>query len=47
MTGLTLRFLVAIAVGALVLAFVASLALISSQGASSVSGEPLIVYGSR
>jgi hypothetical protein len=47
MTGLTLRFLVAIAAGALVLAFVASLALISSQGASSVSGEPLIVYGSR
>ena len=47
MTGLTLRFLVAIAAGALVLAFVASLALISSQGASSVSGEPLNVYGSR
>jgi hypothetical protein len=47
MTGLTLRLLAAIAVGALILAFVASLALISSQRASSVSGEPLIVYGSR
>jgi hypothetical protein len=47
MSGLTLRFLVALAAGALVLAFVASLALISSQSASSVSGEPLIVYGSR
>ena len=44
MTGLTLRLLAAIAVGALILA---SLALISSQRASSVSGEPLIVYGSR
>ena len=47
MTGLTLRVLAALAAGALILAFVASLALISSQGASSVSGEPLIVYGSR
>ena len=47
MTGLTLRLLVALAAGALVLAFVASLVLISSQGASSVYGEPLIVYGSR
>ena len=35
MTGLTLRLLAAIAAGALVLAFVASLVLISSQGASS------------
>jgi hypothetical protein len=47
MSGLTLRVLVGLAVGALALAFVASLALISSQSASSVSGEPLIVYGSR
>ena len=47
MSGLTLRVLVGLAAGALVLAFVASPAIISSQGASSVSGEPLIVYGSR
>jgi hypothetical protein len=47
MSGLTLRLLVGLAAGALVLAFVASLVLISSQGASSVSSEPLIFYGSR
>ena len=47
MNGLTLRVLAGLAVGALVLAFVASLVLVSSQGASSVSTEPLIVYGSR
>ena len=47
MSGLTLRLLVGLAAGALVLAFVASLTLISSQSASSVSSEPLIVYGSR
>ena len=47
MSGLTLRLLVGLAAGALVLAFVASLALISSQSASSISSEPLIVYGSR
>jgi hypothetical protein len=47
MSGLTLRLLVALAGGALVLAFVAALALVASQGASSVSSEPLVVYGSR
>ena len=47
MSGLTLRVMARLAVGALVLAFVASLVLVSSQGASSVSTEPLIVYGSR
>jgi hypothetical protein len=47
MSGLTLRVLAALAVGALVLAFVTSLVLVSSQGPSSVSTEPLIVYGSR
>ena len=47
MSGLTLRALAALAAGALVLAFVASLALVSTQDAASVSGEPLVVYGSR
>jgi hypothetical protein len=47
MSGLTLRLLAALAAGALVLAFVASLALVASQDASSVSSEPLVVYGSR
>jgi hypothetical protein len=47
MTGLTLRVLAALAAGALVLAFVVSLVLVSSQGASSVSDEPLVVYGAR
>jgi hypothetical protein len=47
MSGLTLRLLAALAAGALVLAFVASLVLVASQGASSVSDEPLVVYGSR
>jgi hypothetical protein len=47
MSGLTLRLLAVLAAGALVLAFVTSLILVSSQGASSVSTEPLIVYGSR
>ena len=39
--------LAALAAGALVLAFVASLVLVSSQNASSVSTKPLVVYGSR
>jgi hypothetical protein len=47
MTGLTLRILAALAAGALVLAFVASLVLVSSQSASSVSTRPLVQYGSR
>ena len=47
MSGLTLRALAALAAGALVLAFVASLVLVSSQNASSVSTKPLVVYGSR
>ena len=47
MSGLTLRALAVLAAGALVLAFVASLALVSSQRASSVSTKPLVVYGSR
>jgi hypothetical protein len=47
MSGLTLRVLAALAAGALVLAFVSSLALVSSQSATSVPTEPLIVYGSR
>jgi hypothetical protein len=46
MTGLTLRVLAALAAGALVLAFVASLVLVSSQSAS-VSTRPLVQYGSR
>ena len=47
MTGLTLRVLAALAAGALVLAFVASLVLVSSQSASSVPPQPVIQYGSR
>jgi hypothetical protein len=47
MTGLTLRVLAALAAGALVLAFVTSLVLVSSQSASSVSTRPLVQYGSR
>jgi hypothetical protein len=47
MSGLTMRILAALAAGALILAFVSSLVLVTSQGASSVSTEPLLVYGSR
>jgi|Tabmets5t2r1_1033131.scaffolds.fasta_scaffold78748_2 hypothetical protein len=47
MSGLTLRVLAALAAGALVLAFVASLVLVSSQSASSVPTRPLVQYGSR
>lgn len=47
MSGLTVRALAALAAGALVLAFVASLVLVSSQNAASVSTRPLVVYGSR
>jgi hypothetical protein len=47
MSGLTLRALAVLAAGALVLAFIASLVLVSSQNASSVSTRPLVVYGSR
>ncbi|HEU4396217.1 MAG TPA: hypothetical protein VFU54_00095 [Actinomycetota bacterium] len=47
MSGLTVRVLAALAAGALVLAFVTSLALVSSQSASSQSTRPLLQYGSR
>ncbi len=47
MSGLTMRILAALAAVALILAFVSSLVLVTSQGASSVSTEPLLVYGSR
>jgi hypothetical protein len=47
MSGLTMRILAALAAGALILAFISSLVLVSSQSASSVSTEPLLVYGSR
>jgi hypothetical protein len=47
MSGLTLRILAALTAGALVLAFVASLVLVSSQSASSVPTRPLVQYGSR
>jgi hypothetical protein len=47
MSGLTLRVLAALAAGALVLAFVSSLVLVSSQTTSSVSTRPLVQYGSR
>jgi len=47
MSGLTLRVLAGLAAGALILAFVSSLLLVSSQDASSVSTRPLMVYGSR
>ena len=47
MSGLTLRILAALTAGALVLAFVSSLVLVSSQSSSSVSTRPLVQYGSR
>ncbi len=47
MTGLTIRVLAALSAGALILAFISALVLVSSPGASSVSTEPLLVYGSR
>ena len=47
MSGLTLRILAALAAAALVLAFASSLALVSNQNASSVSGRPLVEYGAR
>ena len=47
MIGLTLRVLAALAAGALVLALVTSLVLVSTQSASSVSTRPLVQYGSR
>jgi hypothetical protein len=40
MSGLTLRVLAALAAGALVLVFVASLVHVFSQGASTVSASP-------
>jgi hypothetical protein len=42
-----MRILAVLAAVALVLAFVSSLALVSSQNASSVSGRPLVEYGAR
>jgi tetrahydromethanopterin S-methyltransferase subunit E len=47
MTGLTLRVLAALAAGALVLAFVSALFMVSSQSSLSVSTRPLVQYGSR
>jgi hypothetical protein len=47
MSGLTVRMLAVLAAAALVLAFVSSLALVSSQNASSVSGRQLVQYGNR
>ena len=47
MSGFTVRVLVVLAAAALLLAFASSLALVSSQNAASVSGKPLIQYGTR
>jgi hypothetical protein len=47
MSGFTVRVLVVLAAAALLLAFASSLALVSSQNASSVSGRSLVNYGSR
>jgi hypothetical protein len=47
MTGFTMRAMAVLAAAALVLAFITSLVLVSSQNAASVSDKPLIYYGSR
>ncbi len=43
----TARMVVALAVGALVLAFAASLTLVTASSSQSSSDRPLIVYGTR
>jgi hypothetical protein len=43
----TARVFVALAVGALLLAFAASLTLVTASSSETTSDRPLIVYGSR
>jgi hypothetical protein len=43
----TARVVVALAVGALLLAFAASLTLVTASNSETSSNRPLIVYGSR
>jgi len=42
-----MRIFVALAIGALVLAFVTSLTLVTTSGSGTPSNRPLVVYGSR
>lgn len=43
----TVRLFIALAVGALLLAFAASLTLVTASNSESTSNRPLVVYGSR
>jgi hypothetical protein len=43
----TVRVFIALAVGALLLAFAASLTLVTASNSESGSNRPLVVYGSR
>jgi hypothetical protein len=43
----TARLFVALAVGALLLAFAASLTLVTASNSGTSSNQPLVVYGSR
>jgi hypothetical protein len=43
----TARVVVALAVGALLLAFAASLTLVTASSSETTSNRPLIVYGAR
>ncbi len=43
----TARIFVALAVGALLLAFAASLTLVTASSSQTSSDQPLVVYGSR
>jgi hypothetical protein len=43
----TVRVIIALAVGALLLAFAAALTLVTAASSSTTSDRPLIVYGTR
>jgi hypothetical protein len=43
----TVRVFIALAVGALLLAFAASITLVTASSSESTSNRPLVVYGSR
>jgi hypothetical protein len=43
----TVRIFMALAVGALLLAFAASLSLVTASSSQTPSDQPLVVYGSR
>jgi hypothetical protein len=42
-----MRVFIALAVGALLLAFAASVGLVASQSGNTASQQPLVVYGTR